>query len=93
MILYDQFKSLFDKLELGTEIEIYYDNDEQYTMVKKDKIITFGKSEGGLISIYNNLEKTPLKSEWNNIADIIINFTFSVVDDKKKITELYGVKL
>lgn len=93
MISYNQFKSLFNKLELGTEIEIYYDNDEQYTMVKKDKIITFGKSEGVLISNYNNLEEMPLKSEWNNIDDIIINFAFSVVDDKKKITEIYGIKL
>lgn len=45
MISYDQFKKIFNKLEIGSEIEIYFNNDEQYTMVKKDKIITFGKTK------------------------------------------------
>ena len=93
MISFELFKNLFDKLELGTEIEIYLDNAEQYTMVKKDKTITFGKSKGGLISNYNNLEATPLKNEWNKIDDIIINFAFSIVDDKEKITEIYEIEL
>ena len=62
-------------------------------MVKKDKIITFGKNESGLINDYNNLEETSLKNEWNNINDVVINFAFSVVDDKNKITEIYGIKL
>lgn len=93
MISYDQFKKIFNKLEIGSEIEIYFNNDEQYTMVKKDKIITFGKNESGLINNYNNLEETSLKNEWNNINDVVINFAFSVVDDKNKITEIYGIKL
>lgn len=93
MISYELFKNLFDKLELGSEIEIYFGNDERYTMVKKDKIITFGKNKGGLISNYNNLDETPLKNEWNSIDDIIINYAFSAVDDKKKIAKIYGIKL
>lgn len=93
MISYDQFKKIFNKLEIGSEIEIYFNNDEQYTMVKKDKIITFGKNESGLINDYNNLEETSLKNEWNNINDVVINFAFSVVYDKNKITEIYGIKL
>lgn len=93
MISYDQFKKIFNKLEIGSEIEIYFNNDEQYTMVKKDKIITFEKNESGLINDYNNLEETSLKNEWNNINDVVINFAFSVVDDKNKITEIYGIKL
>lgn len=93
MISYDQFKKIFNKLEIGSEIEIYFNNDEQYTMVKKDKINTFGKNESGLINNYNNLEETSLKNEWNNINDVVINFAFSVVDDKNKITEIYGIKL
>lgn len=93
MISYDQFKKIFNKLEIESEIEIYFNNDEQYTMVKKDKIITFGKNESGLINDYNNLEETSLKNEWNNINDVVINFAFSVVDDKNKITEIYGIKL
>lgn len=93
MISFELFKNLFDKLELGTEIEIYLDNDEQYMMVKNDKTFTLGKNKGGLISNYNNLEETPLKNEWNKIDDIIINFAFSIVDDKEKITEIYEIEL
>ena len=37
MISYNQFKELFNKLELGAEIEINFNNDEQYMIVKKDK--------------------------------------------------------
>ena len=62
-------------------------------MVKMDKTFTLGNSNGGVINEYNDLEETSLKNEWNNINDIIINFAFSVVDDKKKIAEIYGVKL
>ncbi len=93
MISYDQFKKIFNELELGTEIEIYFDNDEQYMMVKNDNSFTLGKTNGNVINTYNNLEETLLKNEWNNIDDIVINFAFSVVDDKKKITEIYGIKL
>lgn len=93
MISYDQFKKIFNELEVGSEIEIYFENDEQYMMVKKNKTFTLGKSNGGVINEYNNLEETSLKNEWNNIDDIVINFAFSVVDDKNKITEIYGIKL
>lgn len=93
MISYDQFKKIFNELEIGSEIEIYFGNDEQYMMVKMDKTFTLGNSNGGVINEYNDLEETSLKNEWNNINDIIINFAFSVVDDKKKIGEIYGVKL
>lgn len=93
MISYDQFKKIFNELEIGSEIEIYFGNDEQYMMVKMDKTFTLGNSNGGVINEYNDLEETSLKNEWNNINDIIINFAFSVVDDKKKIAEIYGVKL
>ncbi len=37
MISYDQFKKIFNELEVGSEIEIYFENDEQYMMVKKIK--------------------------------------------------------
>lgn len=93
MISYDQFEKLFNELEIGSEIEIYFGNDEQYMMVKKDKTFTLGKNNGGVINEYNNLEETSLKNEWNNIDDIVINFAFIVVDDKNKITEIYGIKL
>lgn len=93
MISYDQFKRLFNELEIGSEVEIYFDNDEQYMMVKKDKTFTLGKNNRGVINEYNNLEETSLKNEWNNIDDVVINFAFSVVDDKNKITEIYGIKL
>lgn len=93
MISYEQFKRLFNELEIGSEVEIYFDNDEQYMIVKKDKMLTLGKNNGGVINKYNNLEETSLKNKWNNIDDIVINFAFSVVDDKKKIIEIYGIKL
>ena len=93
MISFELFKNLFDKLELGTEIERYLDNDEQYMMVKNDKTFTLGKTDDEVINEYDNLEETPLKNEWNKIDDIIINFAFSVVDDKEKITEIYEIEL
>lgn len=50
MILYDQFKRLFNKLEIDSEIEIYFGNDEQCMITKKDKTFTLGKTNGGVIN-------------------------------------------
>lgn len=89
MISYNQF----NKLELGAEIEINFNNDEQYMIVKKDKTFTFEKNNGGVINEYNSFEETSLKNKWNDINDIIINFAFSVVDDKDKLQEIYDINL
>lgn len=93
MISYNQFKELFNKLELGAEIEINFNNDEQYMIVKKDKTFAFEKNNGGVINEYNSFVETSLKNKWNDINDIIINFAFSVVDDKDKLQEIYDINL
>ena len=93
MISYNQFKELFNKLELGAEIEINFNNDEQYMIVKKDKTFTFEKNNGVVINEYNSFVETSLKNKWNDINDIIINFAFSVVDDKDKLQEIYDINL
>lgn len=57
MISYIDFKKLFDKLEVGSEIEIYFNNNETYMIVKKNKTLTLGKTKNGKIYEYNNFIK------------------------------------
>ena len=63
MISYDEFKILFDKLEFGTEIEIYFNNNINYMIVKEDKYLTYGKTIGKSIIKYNSLDEIELSKE------------------------------
>lgn len=109
MISYLKFKELFDKLDSNCEpeIEVYFKNKESnYMIIKYNNYITFqrcGKKEeqsgeikfNSLDELYNNetIDNIILKNEWNNIEDILIDCTYSVVEDKKDISELYGIEV
>lgn len=93
MISYDNFKSFFEKLENGKEIEIIISNSESYLVVKHDGYITYGiNSRDSEVIKYNNLDNTPLKNKWAEIDDIIIDFAFSLVNDKQDILNIYNFK-
>lgn len=109
MISYLKFKELFDKLDSNCEPEIgvYFKNKKcNYMIIKYNDFISFqscGKKEeksgeikfNSLDELYNNetIDNIALKNEWNNIEDILINSTFSVVDDKEDISDIYGIAI
>lgn len=109
MITYEKFKKIIDNLDSNREpeIEIYFNNkDYNYMIIKYSDHITFqrcGKKKdqsgeirfNSLDELYNvkTIDEIILKEEWKNITDILIDCTFSVVDDKDDIKNLYGVSL
>lgn len=103
MISYKKFKELFEVLDSNKspEIEITFKNRRgSYVLIKFNGKISFGNSEKAidykeLEELYNSktLDNIILKEEWNNIADILIDMTFSVKDDKAKIKEIYGIEV
>jgi len=56
----------------------------------KDEIYTFNNID----ELYNTtIDNICLKDDWNSITDILIDLTFSVIDDKNIIKDLYQVSL
>ena len=93
MISYDNFKTFFEKLENGKEIEIIFSNSESYLIVKHDGYITYGiNSSDSEVITFNNLDNTLLKNKWTEVEDIIIDFAFSLVNDKEDILNIYNFK-
>ncbi len=106
MIEFAKFKELFNLLEGEPEIEIYFNNREShYMIIKYDNYINFQRcginDRSGEIK-YNNLDELYniktidniiLKDEWNNIKDIIIDETFSIIEDKEIINKNYKINL
>lgn len=93
MISYDNFKTFFEKLENGKEIEIIFSNGKSYLLVKYDGYITYGiNSCDSEANTYNNLDNTLLKNNWSKVKDIIIDFAFSLINDKEDILNVYNFK-
>lgn len=109
MISYCKFKELFEVLDANRapEIEIFFHNrKDNYIIVKHIDHVTFSR-EGkevakdevikfqSLDELYNNktIDDICLKEEWNNIDDILLDFTFSLIEDKKEIYNIYGIVL
>lgn len=108
MISYEKFKELFNCLESyrHPEIGIYFKNDiNNYLIIKFEDYITIGKCdcEDDNIQIYkfNNLDELynaqiddiVLREVWNEIDDILIDLTFSVIDDKDELSKMYNIDL
>ena len=98
MITYNQFKKLYNNLKHETEIEIYFKNNEQYMIIKYDNHLTFGKENGikEKIKKYSSIDElynSFLNEKWNDITDILIDTTFSVVYNKKEIQYYYNINL
>ena len=109
MISYLKFKELFDNLNAPNEPEIEFsfkNKKNKYMIIKYVSYITFQRcgtleEQSGEFKFSSLEELLSTKTiddivfidEWDNIEDIIINCTLSVVDDKKDIFDAYGVEL
>ena len=104
MITYREFKEIMDKTSDGCEIGIYFNNDfDDYLVVKFKDYITIGKFNcakneiykfSNIDELYNaTIENMCLKRDWNKIADILIDLTFSIIEDKDEIKKIYYVDL
>ncbi len=104
MITYREFKEIMDKTSDGCEIGIYFNNDfDDYLVVKFKDYITIGKFNcakneiykfSNIDELYNaTIENMCLKRDWNKIADILIDLTFSIIEDKDEIKKIYNVDL
>ena len=98
MITYNQFKKLFNNLKHEAEIEIYFESNERYIIVKYDNYLTFGKENASKEKIknYSNIDElynSFLSEKWNEITDVLIDLTFSVIDNKEEIKDYYKIDL
>ena len=109
MISFLNFKELFDNLNASNEPEIEFsfkNKQNKYMIIKYFSYITFQRcgtleEQSGEVKFSSLEELLSTKTiddivfidEWDNIEDIIINCTLSVVDDKKDIFDAYGVEL
>ena len=89
-------------LDTDREPEISLElNNESYIIIKHNNKVTFGKSNNSKIFEFMNLEKLYiskidnicLKEDWNKIEDILIDLTFSVLEDKEELEKIYEIKL
>ena len=76
---YEEFKTLFEQLKGEPEISLFI-GDKEYMLIKYDGYVTFQESCDEVK--YNNIDETPIKAEWNNIKDIVLDNTFSFNDDE-----------
>lgn len=94
MISFDTFKEFFYKLENGKELALDFYNGDTYLLVKHNDYISYGiYSPNSEITTCKDLDELPLKDRWNNIKDITLDFTFSLVDDKDELYKIYDYKL
>lgn len=108
MIDYRKFKEIFEAIDSYNEpeIELYFkDKNNHYMIIKYSDYITFqrcGVKEKlskeikfkSLDELYNakTIDDICLKSEWENIEDIIFDGLFSIIDDQETIINFYRVK-
>lgn len=109
MISYLKFKEIFDNLDSNSEpeIKIYFKSKKHaYMIIKYKNFITFQRcgmpeEQSGEIkfesleelSIKKTIDDIVLINEWDDIDDILFDCTFSVVNDKEDIYNIYGVKI
>lgn len=107
MITYEKFKEIFEKLREHQEISLYFNNREYtYMIIKLNEYITFqrcGNEEeqsgeikfDSLDELYTTktIDNIILKEEWCNLKDIVLDYTYSIVEDKEDIADILGVEL
>lgn len=109
MISYQKFKEIYDNIDANREpeIELYFKNRKNtYMIIKYSDYVTFQRcgvkeDQSGEIKFESldelcnsqTIDNIVLINEWNNIEDILFDCTFSVVDNKEDIFNLYGVEI
>ncbi len=106
MITYEKFKKLYNSLEQDRNIEIgvYFKNNiGDYLIVKFGNYLTIGRFDcdknkilefNDIDELYNaTVENICFRNDWSKIDDILIDLTFSVVNDQEEISKVYGVCL
>ena len=107
MISYEKFKELYEAIPGEPEFKLYFNNTEDtYWIIKYADYVTFQKSDydakelseieyANLDDLYNAnlIDNINLKNDWDNISDIVIDGSFSVVSDKYDIEYAYNVQL
>ena len=104
MITYKKFKEIINKVSNGCEIGIYFNNNfDDYLIIKFNDYITIGRFECNKDEVYNfkdidelynaTIENICFKDDWNKIEDILVDLTFSVIDDRNEIKKIYNVNL
>lgn len=104
MISFEKFKVLFNRLNNSRhpEIEIIVSGNS-YILIKFENYITYGKNFASTNEIYKfndldelynaNINEICLKDNWDKIEDILIDLTFSVIDNKEDLNKWYHVDL
>lgn len=104
MIPFEKFKELFNCLDSNRhpEIEIII-NGDSYILIKFENYISYGKDFAPINEVYKlddidelyetNINGICLKDNWNKVEDILIDLTFSVINNKEEINKLYHANL
>ena len=106
MINFERFKKIYDSIPGEHEFEVCFNNTKDtYMIIKYSTDVSFQKCcdkehRGEIIccsldELYNSIlhDNICLKKDWNNINDIIIDATWSIVDDKNEIKRIFNITL
>ena len=106
MISFEKFKKLYNSFSGEVEFEVCFNNTaDTYMIIKYPNEVSFqkccDKEHRGekicksLDELYNSTlhDNICLKRDWNYISDIIIDATWSVVDDKDEIKRIFNITL
>lgn len=106
MISFEIFKKLYESIQGEVEFEVCFNNTtDTYMIIKYPNDVSFQKCcdkehRGEIIcrsldELYGLIlhDNICLKRDWNNISDIIIDATWSVVDDKNEIKRIFNIVL
>lgn len=106
MINYESFKKIYNSISGEVEFEVCFNNTtDTYMIIKYPNEVSFQKccdkeNRGEIIydsldELYNSIlhDNIYLKRDWNDICDIIIDATWSVLDDKDEINRIFNIIL
>ena len=106
MIDFEKFKKLYESIPGEPEFEVCFNNTtDTYMIIKYPNEVSFQKCcdkehRGEIIcrsldELYSSIlhDRICLKKDWNDISDIIIDATWSIVDDKNEIKRIFNISL
>ena len=106
MIDFESFKKIYNGISGEHEFEVCFNNTtDTYMIIKYPNEVSFQKCcdkehRGEIIccsldELYSSIlhDNICLKRDWNYISDIIVDATWSVVDDKNEIKRIFNITL